>query len=250
MRLGHALRIILIHLLRLKVEVINNSMKKINYFFVVLYFISNITMANDIKSNEFYPWSIIGSLGYDWYQATYNGYISNTYNVQPTISDGQSAFGRFAIAKGIYFYKDLYFGIETGIQSGNTFRLNIQESDLMSIGGMLPQATIKPELDLLATVFFRPENSLVFGGIKFGPAWRRMQINDRVTFNDLSQIGIEIQAGGGILISPKASLSLNYQLISNGRTNYIINNNNQGIGTITNIPKQNGLLLGITYSIS
>lgn len=75
-----------------------------------------------------------------------------------------------------------------------------------------------------------------------------MQVNDRVTFNDLSQVGFEFQAGLGIHISDRATLSLNYQGVFNGNTTYAINTTTF-TGHTSNIPMQNGILLSCSYTI-
>ena len=134
------------------------------------------------------------------------------------------------------------------MQSGNEFRLNIDQSVMDHLGGILPKATIKPMLDLLATASYQPNNALVFGLAKLGVAYRRMQINDRVTFNDLSQAALEVQAGIGAQISNKANLSLNYQGVFNGNTVYTVNYT-QCTGNISNILNQNGLLLTLSYVV-
>lgn len=217
--------------------------KKIKYWRIFLYMISG-----PITIGHAQPWSILGGFGYTWYESAYHGNFNNTFNTQTAIGDGQTAFGRFAIARQLFFNKNLYFGIESGIQSGNTFRLNISQHQIMDLGGILPQATIKPMLDFLTTMYYQFQKKPTFGVLKLGIAWRRMQINDRVTFNDLSQPSFDVQLGLGINISSKAALSLNYQSIFNKKTTYTLNNN-KSIGYVSNIPIQNGLLLNVSYQL-
>ncbi len=146
-------------------------------------------------------------------------------------------------------YKTIRFGVEVGVQNGNTARLAIPQVTLDAIGGLPPQVTIKPMLDLLATASWQPVESIpVFGLIKPGIAYRRMQVNDRVTFNDLSELAFELQAGLGMHISDKASLSLNYQGVFNGNTTYTINTTTF-TGHISNVPVQNGILLSFSYAV-
>ncbi len=75
-----------------------------------------------------------------------------------------------------------------------------------------------------------------------------MQVNDRVTFNDLSEVAFELQAGLGMRISDRANLSLNYQGIFAGNTTYTINTTTF-TGHISNIPMQNGLLLSLSFGV-
>lgn len=195
------------------------------------------------------PWSVVGSLGYIWYDNFYSGGPTADASAQAAIGDGQTAIGRFAIARDLGVFKAVHFGVEAGIQSGNTARLGIPQVTLDEIGGLSPQVTVKPMLDLLATAAWQPVESLpIFGLIKPGIAYRRLQVNDRATFNDLSEVAFELQAGLGAHISDRASLSLNYQGIFEGNTTYTINTTTF-TGHISNIPVQNGLLLSLSYTV-
>ena len=198
---------------------------------------------------EYRPWSVIGSLGYIWYNNLYDGGVGADPSAQTAIGDGQTALGRFAIARYFGAFKTVRFGAEIGVQNGNTARLNIPQVQIDNLGGLLPQVTIKPMLDILATASWQPVDSVpVFGIIKPGIAYRRMQINDRVTFNDLSEVAFELQAGLGTHISDRATLSLNYQGVFSGNTTYTLNTTTF-TGNISNIPAQNGLLLSLSYTI-
>ena len=200
-------------------------------------------------SDDHHPWSVIGSLGYTSYSNFYSGGPTADSSAQAAIGDGQTALGRFAITRDLGSFKTVGFGVEIGVQNGNTARLSIPQATLNEIGGIPPQVTIKPMLDLLAIASWQPVASIpVFGLIKPGIAYRRMQNNDRVTFNDLSQVAFELQAGLGTRISDRASLSLNYQGVFSGNTTYTINPAAY-TGHISNIPIQNGVLLSLLYSI-
>ena len=143
----------------------------------------------------------------------------------------------------------MHLGAEIAIQNGNTARLSIPQDTIDTVGGILPQVTIKPVLDFLATATWQPTEYLpVFTVVKPGFAYRRLQVNDRVTFNDLSQIAFEIQAGFGIVLSEKATLSVNYQGIFDGSTTYTVNDT-AFTGHISNIPSQNGLLFSLAYKV-
>lgn len=210
------------------------------------------TMAGTMgtpPSDEYRPWSVIGSLGYTWYNNFYHGGSEADPLAQAAIGDGQTALGRFAIARDLGSFKAVRFGVEIGVQNGNTARLAIPQVTLNEIGGLPPQVTIKPILDLLATASCQPVESIpVFGLIKPGIAYRRMQVNDRVTFNDLSEVAFELQAGLGTHISNRANLSLNYQGVFEKKTTYTINSTTF-TGHTSNIPMQNGLLLSLSYTV-
>ena len=202
-----------------------------------------------LMSDKCHPWTVIGSMGYTWYNDMYDGGSGSDPDAQTAIGDGKTAMARFAIAKQIYTYEGFDFGAELGVQSGNTFRFDIPQTTIDPLGGILPQATIKPMLDLLATFAYQPSAKVpVFGLFKLGLAYQRMQINDRVTFNDISQTSPEIQAGFGMDISKQAKLSLVYQGVFNGGTTYTVNTVTS-TGHVSNIPSQNGLLLSLSYSV-
>ncbi|MFI4919918.1 MAG: hypothetical protein ACHP65_10230 [Legionellales bacterium] len=205
------------------------------------------TMGSAVDEHR--PWSIIGSLGYTWYDKFYNGGPAAALSAQSAIGDGQTAIGRFAIARDFGTFQTVRLGLELGIQNGNTARLAIPQLTIDELGGLLPQVTVKPMLDLLATASWQPLASIpVFGLVKPGIAYRRLQVNDRVTFNDLSQVAFEIQAGLGAHISDRATLSVSYQGIFDGSTSYTINTT-AFTGNISNIPAQNGILLSLSYAV-
>jgi len=195
------------------------------------------------------PWSIVGGLGYTWYDFGYHGGGFADPVAQASIGDGQAAFGRFAIARDLAKVRSMQFGLELGVQSGNIMRLDIPQVTLDLLGGMPVQANIKPMIDLLATATTEPlMNTLAFGVLKAGIAYRRMQIDERVTVNDLSQVGFELQAGLGAAIINRARLALLYQGVFNGSTNFTVNTA-ADTGHVSNIPMQNGILLALSYTL-
>ena len=195
------------------------------------------------------PGSFVGSLGYTWYNDAYFGGPTASPYAQSAIGDGQTALGRFAIARDLFGFKKARIGAEIGVQSGNIMRPNIAQDTLNEVGGLYPQLNIKPMLDFLATGSWQPKEAIpILGLVKVGVAYRRLQVNDRVTFNDLSQAAFEVQAGLGYQINERATLSLNYQGIFDGDTSYTINAT-QATGHISNIPSQNGLMLSLSYAV-
>lgn len=200
-----------------------------------------------VAAVDSHPWSVIGSLGYTWFNGAYDGGLGLIS--QPAIDDGQTALGRFAIARDLYDFQMFHLGAEIGVQNGNFMRLGLPVGSLDLVGGSPVQATVKPMLDLLATFSLQaPEITPFFGQAKLGMAYRRMQINDRFTFNDLSECSFEVQGGLGMFISERATLSLNYQGVISGRTIYPISTT-AFTGRVTNIPTQNGILLSLAYSV-
>jgi opacity protein-like surface antigen len=204
------------------------------------------TMGADIEPRT---WSVVGGLGYVWYDFGYDGGGLADPAAQTSIGDGQTAFGRFAIAKDLVKRRFVQFGLELGVQSGNILRLDIPQATLDLLGGMPVQANVKPMLDLLATATTEPlMSTAAFGVLKTGIAYRRMQIDERVTVNDLSQVGFELQAGLGANITDRARLAILYQGVFNGRTDFTVNTA-ADTGHVSNIPMQNGIFLAISYTI-
>lgn len=200
-------------------------------------------------SKDAHPWSFTGSIGYDWYNASYHGGSTADASAQSAIGDGQTPYGRFGIARDVWANNKANVALEIGVQSENTFRLGIPQTSLDELGGLPVQATIKPLIDLLVTSTWQPKDNIpAFGLVKLGVAYRRLQINERVTFNDLSEAAFEVQAGVGLNISDRANVSINYQGVFNGDTIYTINSTTF-TGNVSNIPNQNGLLVTLAYKV-
>ncbi len=213
----------------------------------ISFLIPALVKAGDVgsvmNSQPISHWFITGGLGYTWFAGGYNGDNFLTSGPQAAIGDGQTPFGRFSIGRELFPLKSLPINFEIGVQNGNVMRANISQTTLDEIGGVHPQLNIKPMLDFLFTTDVRSnEFPSYFIPLKLGIAYRRMQIDDRVTFNDLSQVAFEIQAGIGYTISERAAIFLTYQGIFDGATAYTINTTTS-TGSISNIPKQNGLML-------
>ena len=203
--------------------------------------------ASVVSGAELHPWTVAGGIGYTWYQAGYSDHSLPPTVSENKIGDGKTAFGRFAIGRDLFTVYPIRIGVELGIQSGNIERLDTHQDTLDLLGGVPIQANIKPMIDLLFTGTTEPFESIpAYGVLKLGIAYRRMQINDRITVNDLSQGNFEIQCGLGKKISDRLNLALLYQGVLSGNTRFTVNAED-ATGHITNIPKQNGLLLNLTY---
>ncbi|MCC5791111.1 MAG: hypothetical protein JJT82_00675 [Legionellaceae bacterium] len=182
------------------------------------------------------PWSVTGSLGYTVYNNMYRG-------------DGQTALGRFAIGRDVHVGHAMIWGLEVGVQNGNTMRYYPSRAAVDALGGLPMQTTAKPMLDLLATLKTTAIGaSPIFAQLKGGIAYRRWQFNDRNTINDPSQIAGEVQAGFGYSISQRASLSLSYQGVFGRNPRFRLNVDN-ATGRVSHIPVQNGVLLGLTVNV-
>ncbi|GEM_PF-763422 len=202
-----------------------------------------------VPNYESHPWIINGGIGYTWYDAGYSNRSLPPTVSENKIGDGKTVFGRFAIGRDLLTLHPIRIGLELGVQSGNIERLDTPQNTLDLMGGMPIQLNIKPMVDLLLTGTTEPLESMpAYGVLKLGVAYRRMQINDRITVNDLSQANFELQVGLGRKISDRLNLALLYQGILSGNTKFAVNADDQ-IGHISNIPAQNGLLLNLMYRL-
>ena len=183
-----------------------------------------------------HPWSVTGSLGYTVYEDMYR-------------ADGQTALGRFAIGRDVYTGHVVTWGLEVGVQNGNTMRYFPSLAAIDALGGLPIQTTVKPTLDVLATLKTNSFGTTpIFAQFKGGIAYRRWQFNDRDSINDKSQIAGEVQVGLGYAISERASLGLSYQGIFGGNPDFHFNADS-ATGRASNIPVQNGVLLGLTVTV-
>lgn len=186
-----------------------------------------------------HPWSVTGSLGYTVYENMFH-------------DDGQTAVGRLAIGRDIYAGHSLNWGLELGVQNGNTMRYVPSPKAIDTLGGFpgLPiQTTVKPLVDALVTLKTGSLGATpLFAQLKGGIAYRHWQFNDRDSINDKSQIAGEVQAGLGYAISERANLNLSYQGIFGGNPDFRFNADND-TGRVSNIPAQHGVLLGLTVTV-
>ena len=182
------------------------------------------------------PWSITGSLGYAGLNGAYGG-------------QGQSGVGRLGMGKVLRDYGRSSLGWELGVQNGTTMQLQIPEDTLDVLGGVPITVTVKPLLDLLATWRFTPvSTTAMFGDVKLGAAYRRMDVLIRQTVNNKSQFAGEVQAGLSMPITDVATLSLLYQGIYGAGVNFQANAATE-TGLISNIPVQNGVLLSLNVAL-
>lgn len=203
--------------------------------------ISNAVCAMPIESpqaniDKSSPWSFTASIGY----TNFNDMYAN---------EGQTALWRLAFDRKILNIKSFDIGAELGVQNGNSMRLNVSQADLDILGGAPVQTTVNPIIDLLATVTTQPFTGMpVFAQVKGGVAYRAWQFEDRTSINPPSSIAGEVQAGLGIFISKTTTLSILYQGIYGGSSNFVIDATNE-IGQVSSVPIQNGVLLSMAIGI-
>jgi len=184
---------------------------------------------------ETFPWSMTGSVGY--------ASLSDAHDGQ-----GQTAVGRMAIGKSLGDLLCGILGLEFGIQNGTTMQLQLSQATLDSLGGMPVTVTVNPLLDVLATLRVMPVQTYhIFGELKLGAAYRRMDVMFQDTVNNKSQFAGEVQAGLGVPILEAVTLSLLYQGVFGSSINFQVENTS-ATGLIANIPVQNGVLLSLNIA--
>lgn len=176
------------------------------------------------------------------------GHVDGGYKQDGNVAQGRFALGLHVRDYSLHHLDTLSFGVEAGVQSGNTMRLSADQVVIDEAGGLPVQAILKPMVDALVTVkgHFRPMSpfSYVFKG---GIAYRQLQFEDRTSSRDtLNKVNGEFQAGLGYSVTNQVTLTALYQGIYN--TNQAdVQPNSVGDLTISNIPTQQAGFLGIEY---
>lgn len=180
------------------------------------------------------------------YMGAYEGYgnISGGYK-----NDGQVTQGRLVLGIHAIEYNCISFGAEVGVQSGNDMRLDANSRIITATGGLPIQSTLKPFLDFLITAKHPLlTNYPLFGILKGGIAYRQLQLADRSSSRDgLRKMNGELQVGFGIVITCHAMLSVLYQGIY-AESDAGVSTNSVGDTTISHIPTQQAVFLGLEYS--
>jgi hypothetical protein len=193
-----------------------------------------------------------------FYVGAYGGYgkVDGAYE-----SDGDFAQGRFALGAYAAVVNRFSLGLETGVQTGNTQRLQTSPANVDMAGGLPVQSTLKSPVDLLITARTQllPCHPL-FAILKGGIAYRQLQFDDRTSPQDtLKKINPEFQAGLGYNITEHAMVTAYYQgIYSSGSSNLKLSpyTTTDEFGdvdtfynvTINRIPTQNAGFLGLEYS--
>ncbi len=168
-------------------------------------------------------------------------YYSGTMN-----HNGAVAIGRFGLGHSIFQFATGEISIEAGIQSGNAMRLAFSKKDIDALGGVPIGTHIKPMLDLLIDVDMDPRGGLLYPWIKAGVAYRTLQI-DHESINDVSTYSPELQLGLAYRINEQAVFNIGYQIIGGAMPDLTVDHKLE-IGSLTQaIPKQQGVLAGISY---
>lgn len=172
-----------------------------------------------------------------------SGSVGMTHYAEAYAHDGKSALGRLGLEVNYLLNELFQAGIEGGIQNGNRMRLNVPKSVLDDLGGEPIHITLKPTIDLLATLKLAPMDSCLMGFIKGGVAYQQLQV-DRNEVNDVSQMTPELQAGVGFhFLDTSALLFAGYQHLFGQAAGFEINPMTER-GYIRHIPAQSTVFIG------
>jgi hypothetical protein len=197
--------------------------------------------ANEIEAtdNAAALWQIEAGMGYVKYR-------------DASSSDGNTAVGRVALGFTPLHWKNVVMGLEAGVQSGNgSMKIDVAQDVLYQMGGTAISSTVKPMVDLLATLQIPLNNAnSVFFTVKGGAAYRQWTF-DRDTIPNITQVSPELQAGLGFKISSHAKLVAYYQGIYSGDMDFKAHpiNDYSSTGSVKNIPTQQGGFLGIEMAL-
>lgn len=199
---------------------------------MLTFFLINSLFANPWEPDK--PWTVSLGLGMAHYQAAFS-------------HDSSTAVGRLSFNYQLFLTNYSSLGIEAGLQSNNSMRLDIPQATIDFLGGIPIEAQIKPMLDaLITTKVFPYEEWPWYLNVNGGAAFRALQIN-RDDINDLKQVSPELQLGLGAIISENMSINLLYQAIFNGNPNFNLNELTK-TATINNIPLQQAVILSFSMS--
>ncbi len=184
----------------------------------------------------------------EFYVGAFGGYgtVDGAHEQDGNVAEARLAFGIHAKQ-----YKNIFFGAELGIQSGNTMRLHAPAEVIDIAGGLPIQSTLKPFIDGLVTAKyqFRPTFPL-FAIVKGGIAYRQLVLENRNSSKDsLNKVNGEFQGGFGYNLTNHLLLTFLYQGIYSQK-NAGIHLNSAGDFTISHIPTQQAGFLGMEYSFS
>ncbi len=181
-----------------------------------------------------HSWSLITSIGF----TDYNHMMEK---------DGQTPLLRLGFGKRLFFVSGAAVGLELGIQNGNT--MDVDTTAFPETGGLPVSTTVKPTLDLLATVKtgtlgHHPFFLLAKGGV----AYYHWQFDNNDVMKNQIKLATEAQAGVGYIINDFFDLSLLYQGIFGGNPNLHLENDYSNRLTMNNIPVQHGVLLSLSFN--
>lgn len=186
--------------------------------------------ANSPYDYPYHPWSLVTSIGY----TDYNHMLEK---------DGQTPVMRLAFQRRFFAIRNFAFGLELGIQNGNT--MDVDTTEFPELGGVPVSSTAKPPVDLLATLKTPPLfNTPIIGQVKGGIAYYHWQFDNNDTMKNQLKIASEVQAGVGFIINEFFDINIFYQGIFGGNPKmhdkpYVTDY------SIDKVPVQHGVLISL-----
>ena len=159
--------------------------------------------------------------------------------------DGQYSLLKLSIGKELFHYHSTAIGLELGVETGNTMRLDISKTLLNQLGGLPFQSQMKPTSDLLGIIRAPIYSTRLNVLLKTGVAFRTWQF-ERCSADDRSQVDPEFQFGFAWQVNNSVYLQLSGRTIIGQKVRYSINPLEEQL-IITGMPSQYGVLIGTTF---
>lgn len=169
------------------------------------------------------------------------------YSDLPNDTGQTNATGRLSLGHVLLRQDYFQWGLEAGIQNGNTMRFSFPQDEIDFLGGLPIEVQLKPMLDLLINVKTEPFESIpVFTWAKGGIVYQQLHI-DRNYIGGVKKFAPEFFAGIGYELTEHAAIRLGYQYVGGSKPQLSINPDLQ-TGVIRNIPARQAVFLGFSLN--
>ncbi len=207
-------------------------MKHLFAFILILLSFTNPTFACCGIDNA---WMVNGDFGLTLYRDL------------PNDTGQTNATGRLSLGHVLLRQDFFQWGLEAGIQNGNTMRFSFPQDSIDFLGGIPVEVQLKPMLDLLLNVKTETFESIpLFTWAKGGLVYQQLHI-DRNFIKGVKKIAPEFLAGIGYELNEHAAIRLGYQYIGGSKPQLSINSDLE-TGVIRNIPARQAVLLGFSLN--
>ncbi len=207
-------------------------MKQLLAWFLIVVGFSNTTFACCGINNA---WIINGDFGQTFYRDL------------PDDTGQTNATGRLSLGHVVLRQDYFQWGLEAGIQNGNTMRFSFLQDSIDLLGGIPVEVQLKPMLDLLINVKTEPFESIpLFTWAKGGLVYQQLHI-DRNFITGVKKIAPELFAGVGYELTEHAAIRLGYQYIGGSKPQLSINSDLE-TAVIRNIPARQAVLVGFSLN--
>lgn len=199
----------------------------------ILFWLSSIT---GLTYADQHSWSVNTAFGMTHYNSVAN-------------QDSDTPVGRLGLGYDFFRNQRWQIGIETGIQSGSTLRLDIPKDEIDNLGGVPINVEIKPSLDMLLGLTVQPISTIpLVAWVKSGAIYRKLR-TDRVEVNSLRAWSPEVQVGIGYRVNERATITLGYQAILSKQLELSVNSQTE-TAVLKNFPAQRALIFGVSFRFS